>query len=684
MKSVIPFFLALTLFCCRPDADRIQSENPFIVNLNEPIDYKRVTARHLEAYARITLENSVSAVNKIAGGSQPTFDHTFVAFDDLFNEMGKAMNNCYMLYWVSTDSLTRARGLAGYQMLDSLSNQIKSDKGLFRTMKLFSESDEYGKLKGHRKKLVDDLIDLFERSGVNLGPEKLERFKSLNAEITDLTTQYSINMNTANLVLKLSEPESEGLPENFKASYAAGEHEYEIPVIPATRGPVMNNAANESVRREFQMKYYSRGADKNMNILDQLIRKRYEIGQLMGHTSYAGYKLKPKMAGDPQRVWDFVNDLVDNARPKAIRDHKKLKAFRNKITGLEADEPVNPWDISYYRNQLLKKEFQVDHEKVREFLPMEKCLEGMMHIYQQLLGYEFRKVEHPSVWHQEVEMYEVYKDDTLRGRFYLDLYPRPNKESWFYGVGLNSGKLKEQGYEVPVNMLLGNFTRPTDQMPSLLSHSELNTLFHEFGHIMDGISYRGEFAFQSDSKSDFVEAMSQIFENWIWDYEILSSFAHHYETGEILPKATFDNMLDAKNVTSGLSAISSLRLCTYDMMIYDRYDPENPVNTDALWRNIDTDLGIVRQYVEGTHPQACWIHINTHPVYYYGYLWSEVYAQDMFTLFEKNGLLDQETGVRYRDLILANGSQRDIVEAVEEFLGRPSDNKAYIKSLGLE
>jgi thimet oligopeptidase len=308
----------------------------------------------------------------------------------------------------------------------------------------------------------------------------------------------------------------------------------------------------------------------------------------------------------------------------------------------------------------------------------------MFDIYQTLLGFEFRKVENPSVWQKEVEMYEVYEGKQLKGRFYLDLYPRPNKETWFYGVELTFGKATPKGYEVPVAMLLGNFTRPTETTPSLLSLRELNTLFHEFGHIVNKMSYTGEFSSQSESKSDFVESMSQLFENWLWDYDILSSFAKNYKTGEVFPKATFDNMLKAKNLSSGFSAISQQRSALYDMNLYDKYDPKNKVSTDQLWQNIDDQLGVMNFYVPGTHYQASWIHINTHPVYYYGYLWSNVYAEDMFTLFEKNGLKDPKTGLRYRKLILANGTQRDINEAVEEFLGRPSNNEAYIKSLGLE
>jgi Zn-dependent oligopeptidase len=292
-------------------------------------------------------------------------------------------------------------------------------------------------------------------------------------------------------------------------------------------------------------------------------------------------------------------------------------------------------------------------------------------------------VENPSVWHEEVELYDVFEDGVLVGRFYLDLFPRPNKESWFYGVGLTPGRERADGYEVPVSMLLGNFTRPSEELPSLVSHSELRILFHEFGHIVNDISYRGEFALQAGTRADFGEAMAQLFENWIWDYDVLSSFAKHYETGEVLPQETFDNMLAAKNVTSGLGAQGGLRRAVYDMELYNKYDPESPMPTDEIWRHIANRF-VLSEFIEGTHPQASWIHINTHPVYYYGYRWARVYSEDMFTKFEANGLRDTETGKRYRQLILANGTQRDIDEAVEEFLGRPANNEAYVRSLGLD
>ena len=688
MKASIYSLSLLVLMSCQSEPETqpiaLSENNPFNVGLNEPFDYANVTGDAIEEYVTVAIKNAVQTIDNIKSEKDLTLENTFVAYDNVHNSLYQANNNAFMLYWVSTDSITRAKGSEYSQKVDSLSTSITSDKALFSQFEKFTKTDEYSKLTGHRKRFVDDIILNFKHSGVNLDAEKLEKFKTLKAEITELTTQYSNNMNTANAILTLDEKGVEGLPESFKATYKKGDNLYEVPAIPATRRPVLDNAKNKQTRKDYITAYSNRGADKNLDILDALVKKRYELAQLMGNRSFAEYNLIPKMAKNPETVWKFVDGLVAEAKPKAIADHEVLKAFRTKETGLASDEPIQPWDILYYENQILKTEYQVDHEKIREYIPMKESLEGMFDIYQELLGLEFRKLQNLSVWHEEVEAYEVYEGSQLKGRFYLDLFPRPNKESWFYGVPLSTGKQTANGYEVPVAMLLGNFTRPTETMPSLLSHNELSTLFHEFGHIVNSMAYEGEYSIQAETKPDFVEAMSQIFENWIFDYDILSSFAKHYQTGEVLPKDLFDNMIKAKNVSSGINALGSLRSCLYDMNLYDKYNPSAPINTDQLWVTIDEQMGVIPRYIEGTHPQASWIHINTHPVYYYGYLWSEVYSQDMFTVFEANGLRDQKTGVKYRKLILGNGSQRDVVEVVEEFLGRPSNNQAYIKSLGLE
>ncbi|HEX7709010.1 MAG TPA: M3 family metallopeptidase [Thermoanaerobaculia bacterium] len=655
------------------------AENPFFTKLNEPIAYSDVTAQHVTDYAAIVHASTRKRAAEIRSVEQPAFDNVIRAFDEMASELQKASRNSFMLFWVSPDAATREAGLAAYKSLDSLSTTLFSDSKIFVRLVSVASSEV---LTGHRKSLADDLLRSMRREGAELDPQNLERFKALREEINELTTRYSTNMNSDIPTLVLDEAGVRGLPESFKTRYAKGEGRYEIPVMPATSAPLMSNAAEEETRKRYYLANSTRAADKNLPILNELMAKRHQLAQLMGHASFADYALEANMAERPAAVWEFLEDLTARTREKAIADLAELKETRRAMDGVSPDAPLSPWDQAYYRNEILKSRYNVDAEKVREYLPLSEALRGMMDLYQELLGYEFRRIENPSVWHDEVEAYEVYESGRLAGRFYLDLFPRPNKESWFYGVPLTPGRLRADGYELPSTMLLGNFTRPSGELPSLVTHAELRTLFHEFGHIMNSIAWKGEFALQSRSLPDFGEAMSQIFENWIWDYQVLSSFAKHYATGEVLPRELFDNMLAARNLSSGLSAQGGLRSAVYDMMLYNRYDPAAPHDTDALWTSI-ADRFVYAPFVEGTHPQASWIHINTHPVYYYGYIWSRVYAEDMFTQFESSGLWDAATGRRYRQLILANGTQRPIVDVVEEFLGRPMSNEAYIRSLGL-
>jgi Zn-dependent oligopeptidase len=687
MKLSLLFLTVLIIgFSNKPKNGRqsLASENPFNVALNKPIDYKIVTAEHLKSYINVSITNAVIDLNVIKSTKNLNFENTFLAYDRISNELDKAYSNAFVLNWVSTDSFTRAEGTKGYQKIDSLNTEIGSDKALFKIFQSYANSEKGKVLEGNKKALVNKVLGGFKHSGVNLDATKLATYKKLSAEISNLSSQFSENMNTTEDFLILNDKEADGLPENFKNTYRLENGNYKIPIINAT-GLVVSNASSSKVRKAYVIKKVNIAADQNLTILDSLISKRYQLGKLMGYNSYAGYNLEPKMAKTPEKVWEFINGLLAESKEKALKDITILKTVRNKdLNTPNDDSAINPWDLGYYNNQLLKTKYKLDYQKIRDYLPMEACLEGMLSLYQELLGLEFRKVKNPSVWYEDVTMYEVYEGEKLKGRFYLDLYPRPNKETWFYKVGLTSGSQTANGYEVPVALLLGNFTKATDELPSLISFGELNTLFHEFGHIVNGMSYEGEFEILSSTKRDFGEAMSQIFENWIDDYDILSSFAKHYKTGEVFPKEIFNRMRAAKNVSSGIGAQMSLRNCLYDMNLYNKYNPDKPLNTDQLWQDIDTQMGLMDFYIDGTHPQASWIHINTNPVYYYGYLWSRVYAQDMFTVFEKNGLRDTETGIKYRKLILANGSQRDIDEAVEEFLGRPTNNKAYIKSLGLE
>jgi thimet oligopeptidase len=281
-------------------------------------------------------------------------------------------------------------------------------------------------------------------------------------------------------------------------------------------------------------------------------------------------------------------------------------------------------------------------------------------------------------------MFEVYQDKKLKGRFYLDLFPRDNKYGHAACFPIRNGKLTSEGYRIPTASLVCNFPRPTDENPSLMTHDQVNTFFHEFGHVLHHMSTTAALISQSGTNvsRDFVEAPSQIFENWTWNYDALKLFAKHYQTREVLPRELFDKMLAAKNVGSGMSASSQVLLGSYDMSLHDKYDPNGSKTTTELYKELQEDISLI-DFVEGTHFQTAFGHLYGYGASYYGYLWSKVYAQDMFSIFEANGILDTETGIRYRDIILASGSSRDELQLVRDFLGREPDNKAFLKELGL-
>jgi thimet oligopeptidase len=330
------------------------------------------------------------------------------------------------------------------------------------------------------------------------------------------------------------------------------------------------------------------------------------------------------------------------------------------------------------------EKYQLDGELVKQYFALDDVLLGLFEVTQTLFDLEYREIENPSVWNDDVRMFEVFQDGKLKGRFYLDLFPRENKYGHAACFGLRGGKMTKDGYKLPTASLVCNFPKPTSDKPSLMPHNQVNTFFHEFGHVLHQMLTTANLYSQSGTNvsRDFVEAPSQIFENWTWNYDALKLFAKHYETREVMPEELFNKMLAAKNVGSGMSASGQVFLGTYDMTLHDKFDPNGKETTTDVLKKLKAEIQLIA-HVKGTHFQTAFGHLNGYGASYYGYLWSKVYAQDMFSVFDKNGILDKKTGMRYRDIILAPGSSRDELGLVKEFLGRDPNNKAFLKELGL-
>jgi thimet oligopeptidase len=282
-------------------------------------------------------------------------------------------------------------------------------------------------------------------------------------------------------------------------------------------------------------------------------------------------------------------------------------------------------------------------------------------------------------------MFEVMKDGKMISRFYLDLYPRPNKYGHAACFGIIAGKMTANGYQYPTASLVCNFPKPSKDKPSLMPHGDVETFFHEFGHVLHNMLTTSDLEYFAGTNvaQDFVEAPSQIFENWAWEYDALKMFAKHYKTGEVLPEDLYNKMKASRNAGSGLNTLQQIFYGTLDMTLHDKFNPDSTSTTTTdVVKDLQNKITLY-PYLDGSHMQYSFGHLNGYGAGYYGYLWSKVYAQDMFSIFKKNGIMDQKTGIRYRDIILAKGASEDPMDLVKEFLGRDPNDEAYLKDLGL-
>jgi len=681
LKKILILLLSATLLSFQPSVDET---NPIYNAFNEAVDFAGITAAHIsEATLSIQAETRASMDQIIdIENSKRNFDNTLLAIDDFNARFSDVYTVIYLLSSTHADSLIRNTALEARTTLAQFDNEISLNEDLYKAVKSYADMPEAKSLTGYKAKYLKETIESYERNGFALSAEKREELKKINDEISEFSNEFSKNVSTFQDHLEVSEAEMDGLPEDYKKARQQEDGSYKIDMsYPSTR-PFFMLSNSDTARKDLVMKYNNRAYPDNIDVLQNLLKKRLEMANLLGHTSYAAYLLQNRMAKTPETVWEFETGLKDALKEKAQKDYDEL--LETKRTRVSDATMINGWESSYYSNLLKKEKYELDGEEVKQYFALDDVLQGLFSITQTLFNFEYREIKDPSVWNPDVRLFEGYQDKKLKGRFYLDLFPRDNKYGHAACFPLRNGKLTPDGYKIPTASLVCNFPSATEDKPSLMSHSQVNTLFHEFGHVLHHMSTTANLYAQSGTNvsRDFVEAPSQIFENWTWNYDALKLFAKHYETREVLPQSLFDKMLAAKNVGSGMAASGQVFLGTYDMTLHDKYDPNGTETTTDVLKKVQADITLV-PYVEGTHFQTAFNHLTGYGASYYGYLWSKVYAQDMFSVFDHNGILDTTTGIRYRDIILASGSSKDELQLVVEFLGREPNNEAFLKELGL-
>ncbi|RYG39650.1 hypothetical protein EON81_00170 [bacterium] len=623
-----------------------------------------------------------AAVAKILAvpDGQRTYENTLGPLDDIQAKLEAATSMPLFLQYVSTDAKERDNSREAEEALTNWTIEFGKREDLYRAVKAYAATNP--QLEGEKKRLLEFVIRDYKRAGMDLTPEKRERLKVIEKELQKLGTDFQTNIYTDETAVFLRPAELKGLPADILKRLKAANGLVAVPMDGPTFNAAMDNVESEDARQKIWYAYKRRGGKKNVTILEKMIVLRNEQANLLGYSNTVDYEAETRMAKDSETVAKFYKDLRPLVREKAKADLAEFTAEKRRLTK-NTKTGLFPWDQSYIKNQLLQSKFAVDSEKVAEYFPVQAVFDGLFQVTQSLYGIEFRERKDAKTWHPDAKLFDVFDKATSAklGEIYTDLYPREAKYNHAACWGLVPRKVWADGtVQLPVAALVCNFTAPTADKPALMTHDEVETFFHEFGHALHNVLSEAQLArFSGTSVArDFVEAPSQMFENWIWDPTVLAKFAKHYKTNEPLPKKTLDAMRKARSLGSGLETEHQI----YYGMVDQAYHTAKGGKVDTTKVGVDL-LADLEQYPkpEGTWFQASFGHLVGYQGAYYGYQWSLVYAQDMFERFEKLGILNPEAGMYYRKNILAKGGTMDDAEMLKAYLGRDPRMDAYLKRL---
>jgi thimet oligopeptidase len=662
-------------------------KNPFFNELNQIIDFKSITTKNITEATTESIDIAREALKDIyqINNDERTYQNTVLALDDIYNNLMKVNEITSLLAYVHPNDEIRNECLKSIGDFGKFFNEISLDEDLYNTIKTYSLKEEAKQLLGPEKKYLVETVEDFERNGFALSKEKRVKLKKIQDKLSDLGIQFDSNISSYEDFLIVKDEEIEGLPDDYKKAHKQEDGTYKIGLEYPSYVPFMKYSKSDKARKELTKKYKNTAADKNLEVLKQILIERENMAKLLGYNTFAEYRIENRMAKNPKNVWGFENSLKVKVREKAERDYSELLEIKQNYTNNKNVNKIESWEASFYNNILLKEKYDLDNQKLKEYFEVGNVIDGLFKISQHLYGVKFEQVKNPSVWNDEVLFYEVKENNILIARFYLDLYPRKDKYNHAAMFGMIPGKKIGDIYQIPTASLVCNFPKATDDKPALMPHNDVETFFHEFGHLMHDLLTKSELASQAGTNvaRDFVEMPSQIFENWAWDYDALSLFAKHYKTGEVLPKEFHEKMVAAKNVGSGLQVLQQIFYGTLDMTFHDIYDPNGTKTTTELVKELQNEITMF-DFQDDTHFEAGFGHLNGYAAGYYSYLWALVFADDMFSVFEVNGVMDQNTGLKLRKIVLERGSTIDEMEIVKEFLGREPNEKAFLKSIGLK
>ncbi|MGZ5069122.1 MAG: oligopeptidase A [Methylobacter sp.] len=675
--------------------------NPLLANSELPL-FSQIKPEHVvPAIDQLLTEARAAVEQHLQATSHYTWENLVEPLEDADDKLSKAWSPVsHMNSVVNSDELREAYN-ACLPKLSEYSTEMGQNEALFKAYRYIADSEEFKTLDIAQQKIINNALRDFKLSGIDLDEAKKQRYKEISQELSALTSKFEENLlDATNAWSKLIRDADDlaGLPESAlaQAKQTAASHNEDgwmITLQFPSYISVMTYADNRRLRREHYEAFATRASDQgphaeqwdNSEIMEKILALRHEKARLLGFDNYAELSLATKMAEKPDDVVDFLEDLADRSWRHARKDLAELREFANKYHGVK---DLQAWDIAYYSEKMRQHFYQLSQEEVKTYFPITRVLPGLFAIVERLYGLQIEEIHDFDSWHPDVRFFQIHNQSgQLRGRFYLDLYARAKKRGGAWMDDCVSRKRAGDHIQIPVAYQTGNFTPPAGDTPALLTHDEVTTLFHEFGHglhhMLTQVDHLGVSGIHG-VEWDAVELPSQFMENWCWEKEALALMSGHYQTGEPLPDALFDKMIAAKNFQSGMMMVRQLEFSLFDFRIHRDYDPIKGGRVYEILQQVREQVAVVQppKFNRFAHSFAH-IFAGGYGAGYYSYKWAEVLSSDAYSLFEEKGIFDPETGKAFLSNILEKGGSEDAMDLFVKFRGRKPTIDALLRHNGI-
>lgn len=667
-------------------------ENP-LLSVKFEIPFDAIKAEHVDSGIRELIRRSQANIDAIVADNRPrTFANTLQALESSTENLDYALAVVRHLESVATTPELRAAWNAVEPETSAFYSQIPLNEGLWKQLQGYSKTAEAAALQGTQKRFLTKTLDSFRRHGAELNPEGKKRLAEIDVELTKVTTKFSENVldstNSFELVVN-DERKLAGLPPSAldaaKQSAAAKNVEgWRFTLQAPSYVPVLTYMDDEGIREQlyhaFSLRATEPGRD-NRPLIERILELRKEKSSLLGFPDFADFVLHDRMAHKGQRAMTFLEELKAKTDPFFEKENGALEKF--------AGRKLQPWDVGYWAEKQRRALYDFDEEQLRPYFPAERVVDGMFQIVEKLYGIRVQRKEGVPLWHKDVRYYEVHDSDgAMLGAFYADWFPRESKRDGAWMEGFITGSFIGGKHEPHVGCICGNLTPPIGDKPALLTHREVETIFHEFGHLLHHVLSRVEVRSLSGTSVawDFVELPSQIMENWCWEREALDLFARHYQTGEAIPEDLFQKMIRARTYRGANAQMRQLGFGFVDLKLHREYEPLHDGDPIVYARKL------MQAFAPAPLPEdyamiAGFTHLFSSPVGYgagyYSYKWAEVLDADAFTKFRDEGIFSPEAGGAFREHILSKGDSEDPAELYRKFMGREPDPDALLLRSGL-